>query len=131
MRSASRSASSIKCVVNKMVARLCFNSRIISQVASRACGSIPEVGSSRKTMIGLPTSATASASLLFCPPESLRHLVLLVVLRDRKSTRLNSSHGSISYAVFCLKKKKDSHSNQGLNPEDQEGTSQPVMPHTG
>src|SRR5207245_10105802 len=27
--------------------------------------------------------------------------------RDRKSTRLNSSHGSISYAVFCLKKKKE------------------------
>src|SRR5207245_11256508 len=27
---------------------------------------------------------------------------------DRKSTRLNSSHGSISYAVFCLKKKKTS-----------------------
>src|SRR6266852_8178563 len=30
----------------------------------------------------------------------------LPVTRDRKSTRLNSSHGSISYAVFCLKKKK-------------------------
>src|SRR2546422_5523758 len=28
--------------------------------------------------------------------------------RDRKSTRLNSSHGYISYAVFCLKKKKES-----------------------
>src|SRR2546429_1122262 len=28
--------------------------------------------------------------------------------RDRKSTRLNSSHGYISYAVFCLKKKKKS-----------------------
>src|SRR6266852_7865077 len=28
--------------------------------------------------------------------------------QDRKSTRLNSSHGSISYAVFCLKKKKQS-----------------------
>src|SRR2546429_1920381 len=28
-----------------------------------------------------------------------------VVLSDRKSTRLNSSHGYISYAVFCLKKK--------------------------
>src|SRR4051794_41906466 len=28
------------------------------------------------------------------------------VARDRKSTRLNSSHPSISYAVFCLKKKK-------------------------
>src|SRR5207245_4395696 len=29
------------------------------------------------------------------------------VAEDRKSTRLNSSHGSISYAVFCLKKKKN------------------------
>src|SRR2546422_2637675 len=29
-----------------------------------------------------------------------------LVPRDRKSTRLNSSHGYISYAVFCLKKKK-------------------------
>src|SRR2546422_8254632 len=29
--------------------------------------------------------------------------------RDRKSTRLNSSHGYISYAVFCLKKKKTRH----------------------
>src|SRR3989449_1336556 len=28
------------------------------------------------------------------------------LVRDRKSTRLNSSHGYISYAVFCLKKKK-------------------------
>src|SRR5438128_6957092 len=32
--------------------------------------------------------------------------------RDRKSTRLNSSHGSISYAVFCLKKK-----NSQIEPE--------------
>src|SRR5258708_30444402 len=29
--------------------------------------------------------------------------------QDRKSTRLNSSHQIISYAVFCLKKKKESH----------------------
>src|SRR2546422_4373551 len=29
-----------------------------------------------------------------------------ISLEDRKSTRLNSSHGYISYAVFCLKKKK-------------------------
>src|SRR2546422_6103551 len=29
-----------------------------------------------------------------------------IIPRDRKSTRLNSSHGYISYAVFCLKKKK-------------------------
>src|SRR3989449_2489675 len=31
--------------------------------------------------------------------------LMLLVMRDRKSTRLNSSHGYISYAVFCLKKK--------------------------
>src|SRR2546422_4569042 len=33
--------------------------------------------------------------------------VILALLGDRKSTRLNSSHGYISYAVFCLKKKKN------------------------
>src|SRR3989442_8590158 len=33
-------------------------------------------------------------------------LMYLRALRDRKSTRLNSSHVRISYAVFCLKKKK-------------------------
>src|SRR2546427_7216676 len=33
-------------------------------------------------------------------------IVALDVVRDRKSTRLNSSHSQISYAVFCLKKKK-------------------------
>src|SRR2546422_131727 len=33
------------------------------------------------------------------------------LIADRKSTRLNSSHGYISYAVFCLKKKKNKNSN--------------------
>src|SRR5947209_15397048 len=38
---------------------------------------------------------------------SLRRFVLVVrASEDRKSTRLNSSHANISYAVFCLKKKK-------------------------
>src|SRR3712207_8504660 len=34
---------------------------------------------------------------------------LLVMYVDRKSTRLNSSHANISYAVFCLKKKKNNY----------------------
>src|SRR5438067_4945312 len=38
-------------------------------------------------------------------------------LRDRKSTRLNSSHVSISYAVFCLKKKKKKNP-QTIDPSD-------------
>src|SRR5690349_24125254 len=36
-----------------------------------------------------------------CPPMNSREMAI-----DRKSTRLNSSHVEISYAVFCLKKKK-------------------------
>src|SRR2546430_5448236 len=39
-------------------------------------------------------------------PVRTTHGVRLVKGRDRKSTRLNSSHSQISYAVFCLKKKK-------------------------
>src|SRR5438876_6603006 len=38
---------------------------------------------------------------------------------DRKSTRLNSSHPSISYAVFCLKKKKKKKNDQYTSHNDQ------------
>src|SRR3712207_7630288 len=38
-----------------------------------------------------------------------RVLVAHIVHKDRKSTRLNSSHANISYAVFCLKKKTHIH----------------------
>src|SRR3712207_8175087 len=40
------------------------------------------------------------AGAVFADPHPVAHRV-----RDRKSTRLNSSHANISYAVFCLKKK--------------------------
>src|SRR2546427_9520428 len=39
-------------------------------------------------------------------PSPLPHRPHSESIRDRKSTRLNSSHSQISYAVFCLKKKK-------------------------
>src|SRR3712207_6987969 len=42
---------------------------------------------------------------------SLEPVERLYTPADRKSTRLNSSHANISYAVFCLKKKKTSLSN--------------------
>src|SRR3712207_8706667 len=38
-----------------------------------------------------------------------RFLLCFYFYKDRKSTRLNSSHANISYAVFCLKKKKNIH----------------------
>src|SRR3989454_5785637 len=52
-----------------------------------------------------------STQLESCPPATVRALVPTYGAygntgRDRKSTRLNSSHLVISYAVFCLKKKK-------------------------
>src|SRR5688572_31341237 len=40
------------------------------------------------------------------------------VLEDRKSTRLNSSHSQISYAVFCLKKKKTTLTNWRYNTSE-------------
>src|SRR3989475_1884649 len=38
--------------------------------------------------------------------ETFKYLLAGIAAVDRKSTRLNSSHSQISYAVFCLKKKK-------------------------
>src|SRR2546422_8085928 len=44
---------------------------------------------------------------------------------DRKSTRLNSSHGYISYAVFCLKKKKKYSSTRHANSNGSSSTDSP------
>src|SRR5689334_24317516 len=49
--------------------------------------------------------AILHACLLRCPRHRDQHLCADADGADRKSTRLNSSHSSISYAVFCLKKK--------------------------
>src|SRR2546429_2102985 len=50
---------------------------------------------------GAPASRSPPAAACSHRPQGPR------ALPDRKSTRLNSSHGYISYAVFCLKKKKN------------------------
>src|SRR2546422_8199534 len=50
-----------------------------------------------------PSSRTSASRTMGVSSLVLRKLL------DRKSTRLNSSHGYISYAVFCLKKKKKQH----------------------
>src|SRR2546429_1311650 len=51
-----------------------------------------------RTAVLMRIFQTSGIAFLFVPINSERE--------DRKSTRLNSSHGYISYAVFCLKKKK-------------------------
>src|SRR2546430_13468642 len=58
-----------------------------------------------------PRTRTASSSAWRCsPPPAPRRCAPSTAGGDRKSTRLNSSHSQISYAVFCLKKKKYNHS---------------------
>ena len=57
-------------------------------------------------VVGLLCLRLCRILLLLLLPLLFRVLLVLLVL-DRKSTRLNSSHGYISYAVFCLKKKNN------------------------
>src|SRR5436189_4776845 len=55
----------------------------------------------------IPLSLVGTFTLMFALGYSINLLTLLAL--DRKSTRLNSSHRCISYAVFCLKKKRRPH----------------------
>src|SRR5437773_5602203 len=60
-------------------------------------------GEIRKVKDALPKGLTVEMS---CGLAELPGGTFLPTTRDRKSTRLNSSHITISYAVFCLKKKR-------------------------
>src|SRR3712207_7470108 len=71
-----------------------------------ARGTRPAGGEARP---GVPAGEAAGPQLRQRPaPAAVRRLRKLATIAavDRKSTRLNSSHANISYAVFCLKKKK-------------------------
>src|SRR2546430_6794767 len=57
-------------------------------------------------MSGSPMVQRAIGSFWNSTPVSRSSISIPHTVRDRKSTRLNSSHSQISYAVFCLKKKK-------------------------
>src|SRR5207253_10479986 len=61
---------------------------------------------SRKLTQGLRETASVDQALMKCMRHLLDARLFQAFLQDRKSTRLNSSHVAISYAVFCLKKKK-------------------------
>src|SRR5437879_10548144 len=59
------------------------------------------------TKNGAPYASGSDSWLGFTPDDNGTYVVTFTV--DRKSTRLNSSHRCISYAVFCLKKKNKNH----------------------
>src|SRR5437762_5115917 len=70
--------------------------RVLGWVSLAALGTQPEL---------LSQAALTPADSAILNSQPLKRLVLAPALLDRKSTRLNSSHRCISYAVFCLKKK--------------------------
>src|SRR5689334_24427867 len=72
----------------------------VSTVLTRAIGDERGLGGS------VEVSPEAMAHLLRVAGGDARRGLTALEAGDRKSTRLNSSHSSISYAVFCLKKKK-------------------------
>src|SRR3989454_6233096 len=59
-------------------------------------------------------------------PAALKPAMLVIMTPDRKSTRLNSSHLVISYAVFCLKKKKERRSSDDWRLADLRARARPV-----
>src|SRR2546430_8533565 len=63
----------------------------------------------------LPSRRRRSETRLLKILEPISLAIVARYSSDRKSTRLNSSHSQISYAVFCLKKKKTKTSNELLN----------------
>src|SRR3712207_7468039 len=73
----------------------------------RRVGREPGVPGHRKRAPGGQVEGPHHRQLLVAPAGLQR--VRPQPLEDRKSTRLNSSHANISYAVFCLKKKKTIH----------------------
>src|SRR5688572_31421339 len=58
-------------------------------------------------LFGVPTLERDGVQLAGRASQRHRLALLALLALDRKSTRLNSSHSQISYAVFCLKKKKN------------------------
>src|SRR5947209_11255401 len=60
----------------------------------------------------LATLHTGTSAIPYMAPEQLQGHPIPTSDQDRKSTRLNSSHANISYAVFCLKKKNKKKTNQ-------------------
>src|SRR5690625_5386026 len=63
------------------------------------------------TMLLLTSSLTSVYAMYHMRNNDFKKMMLWLGITDRKSTRLNSSHVAISYAVFCLKKKKKSKNN--------------------
>src|SRR2546427_11067111 len=81
------------------LARVTHAPNLVLIYESGAVGAVPE-----RLPVSIGDPALVTGSLMVCGMADVFQLFLQN--GDRKSTRLNSSHSQISYAVFCLKKKK-------------------------
>src|SRR5207253_10710328 len=86
----------------------CFPPRRSSDLVCRLVAAAMQPATLAQPVFARLANATWSFSQRYWRLVVVAMLLLLhiAVFRDRKSTRLNSSHVAISYAVFCLKKKK-------------------------
>src|SRR5687768_17619993 len=75
------------------------------------------------------TGGKAMETTVPCRREAARKVEAVRPEADRKSTRLNSSHGYISYAVFCLKKKKKKKKNTKQQQTTYDQIKQMQTPH--
>src|SRR5690625_6436029 len=82
-------------------------SSIVEKIQQLGQSNIPQVPDSNIHVLTIIGQIEGHIQL---PPQNkttkYEHLLPQLIAIDRKSTRLNSSHVAISYAVFCLKKKK-------------------------
>src|SRR2546421_4835645 len=80
---------------------------LFRSIGAELCRQVARVGPSRLILVEQNESALHEIERELVDERGFPAAIpVLGDVRDRKSTRLNSSHDQISYAVFCLKKKK-------------------------
>src|SRR5258707_661725 len=97
---------------------------VVPKLSEMACEKVELSAVPFATFIADKTASGQPAGYSFTLRGYVRHWLNGVfadydrvrLTEDRKSTRLNSSHANISYAVFCLKKKKQVHCSRSTNP---------------
>src|SRR2546422_6495587 len=83
-----------------------FRHASLELVLDRDDGGFGDLGDGKTGGLDLLRAQTVTRDIDHVVDTAEDAVIAIGRLQDRKSTRLNSSHGYISYAVFCLKKKK-------------------------
>src|SRR5438132_8283747 len=105
---------------NGSLPRAPYRDRISGQPVARTLHPLDGIVTATATTGARPAAPHAPAKPA-AKPSAFPRLAAIDIgtnsIRDRKSTRLNSSHTVISYAVFCLKKKNQQHTRQNTKSQ--------------